>query len=151
MTAGKQCAAMSHTAIIYHQIQDISSWTNYTLNNILVIGNNLYSAKRCSVRRNDYLLLTDVPDMVSIFVKVYSLQHSESFTGNLFMTSNIGPYMSLREYLHGGRTILAPCKLPSLGSSWYYGQKNKHGGGRVFTVFSYQRSTISSGVATGRF
>ena len=42
------------------------------------------------------LLLTDVPDMVSIFDKVYSLQYSESFTGSLFMTSNIGPYMPLR-------------------------------------------------------
>ena len=66
---------MSLTAIIYHQIQDISLWTNSTLNNILVIRNNLYSSIRCSVRRNDYLLLTD-PDMVSIFDKVYSLQYS---------------------------------------------------------------------------
>ena len=97
--AGKQCVAMSLTAIIYHQIQDISLWTNSTLNNILVIGNNLYSTIRCSVRTNDYLLLTDVPDMVSIFDKVYSLQYSESFTGSLFMTSNIGPYMSLRNSL----------------------------------------------------
>ena len=64
VTAGKQCVAMSLTAIIYQQIQDISLWTNSTLNNILVIGNTgtiLYSAKRCSVRTNDYLLLTDVP------------------------------------------------------------------------------------------
>ena len=81
VNAGKQCVAMSLTANIYHQlIQDISLWTNSTLNNILVIGNNLYSAIRCSVRTNDYLLLTDVPDVVSIFVKVYSLQYSESFT-----------------------------------------------------------------------
>ena len=28
------------------------------------------------MRTNDYLLLTDVPDMVSIFDKVYSLQYS---------------------------------------------------------------------------
>ena len=90
---------MSLTALIYHQIQDISLWTNSTLNNILVIGNNLYSAIRCSVPTNDYLLLTDVPDMVSIFVKVYSLQYGESFTGSLFMTSNIAPYMSLRNSL----------------------------------------------------
>ena len=55
---------------IYHQIQDISLWTNSTLNNILVTGNNLYSST------NDYLLSTDVPDMVSIFDKVYSLQYS---------------------------------------------------------------------------
>ena len=85
VNAGKQCVAMS--------------LTNSTLNNILVIGNNLYSAKRCFVETNDYLLLTDVPDMVSIFIKVYSLQYSESFPGSLFMTSNIGPYMSLRNSL----------------------------------------------------
>ena len=30
------------------------------------------------------------------YLIVYSLQYSESFTGSLFMTSNIGPYMSLR-------------------------------------------------------
>ena len=76
VNAGKQCGAMSLTAIIYHQIQDISLWTNSTLNNILVIGNNLYSSIRCSVRTNDYLLLTDVPDMVSTYDKVYSLQYS---------------------------------------------------------------------------
>ena len=51
------------------------------------------------MRTNDYLLITDVPDMVSIFDKVYSLQYSESFTGSLFMTSNIGPYISLRNSL----------------------------------------------------
>ena len=37
--------------------------------------------------------------MVSTFDKVDSLQYSESFTGSLFMTSNIGPYMSLRNSL----------------------------------------------------
>ena len=64
---------MSHTAMIYHQIPDISLWANSTLNNILVIGNNLYSSITCSVQTNDYLLITDVPDMVSIFDKVYTL------------------------------------------------------------------------------
>ena len=67
---------MSHTAMIYHQIQDISLWANSTLYNILVIGNNLYSSIICSVQTNDYLLITDVPDMVSIFDKVYSLQYT---------------------------------------------------------------------------
>ena len=73
---GKQCVAMSLTAMIYHQIQDISLWANSTLNNILVIGNNLYSSITCSVQTNDYLLITDVLDMVSIFDKVYLLQYT---------------------------------------------------------------------------
>ena len=48
------------------------------------------------MQAHDYLLLADVANTVSIFDKVYSLQYSESFTGSLFMTSNIGRYMSLR-------------------------------------------------------
>ena len=75
VNAGKQCHLLLlwyHGIIYFEQFY----FDNSTLNNILVIGNNLYSTVRCSVRTNDYLLLTDVPDGVSIFVKVYSLQYS---------------------------------------------------------------------------
>ena len=97
--AGKQCVAMSLTAIIYHQIEHISNWTCSTLNNILTIGNNLYISIRYSVQANDYLLLTDVPCIVSLYNKVYTLQYSESLTGSLFMMSNNGPYMTLQNSL----------------------------------------------------
>ncbi|KAK2563295.1 hypothetical protein P5673_013659 [Acropora cervicornis] len=70
--AGKQCVAMSLTAIIYHQIEHIT---------------------------NDYLLLTAVPCIVSLYNKVYTLQYSESLTGSLFMMSNNGPYMTLQNSL----------------------------------------------------
>ena len=94
--AGKQCVAMSLTAIIYHQIEHISVWT---LNNILTIGNNLYISIRQSVQANDLLLLTDVPCVVSLYNKVYTLQYSESLAGSLFLTLNNGPYMSLQNSL----------------------------------------------------
>ena len=107
-TAGKQCVAMSLTAIIYHHIENINLWTSSTLNSILTIGNNLYISIRCSVQANDYLLLTDVPCIVSIYNKVYTLAYSESFTGNLFMTSNNGPYMSLHNSL---TELFSNCQL----------------------------------------
>ena len=97
--AGKQCVAMSLSAIIYHHIEDVNLWTSSTLNNILGIGNNLYTSIRYSVRINDYLLLTDVPGIVSLFDKLYTLQYSESLTGSVFMTSNDGPFMSLQNSL----------------------------------------------------
>ena len=50
--AGKQCVAMSLTAIIYHHIEDINLWTSSILNNILTIENNLYTSIRCSVQTN---------------------------------------------------------------------------------------------------
>ena len=54
--AGKQCVAMSLSAIIYHHIEDINLWSSSTLNNILVTGNNLYSTIRCSLRTNDHMI-----------------------------------------------------------------------------------------------
>ena len=106
--AGKQCVAMSLTAIIYHHIEDINLWTSSILNNILTIGNNLYTSIRCSVQTNDYLLLTDVPCIVSIYNNVYTLEYSESLTGSLFMTSNIGPYMSLQ---NSQTEVFSNCQL----------------------------------------
>ena len=99
---------MSLTAIIYHHIEDINLWTSSILNNILTIGNNLYTSIRCSVQTNDYLLLTDVPCIVSIYNKVYTLEYSESLTGSLFMTSNNGPYMSLQNSL---TEVFSNCQL----------------------------------------
>lgn len=90
---------MSITAVVYHQIENITQWTSSTLNSIIITGNNLYSTIKCSVRNNDYLLLTDVPAVVSIHDKVYQLQYNESFTGSLFMASNNGPYLTLQNSL----------------------------------------------------
>ncbi|XP_066022461.1 uncharacterized protein [Pocillopora verrucosa] len=106
--AGNQCVAISPTAVIYHHIEDINLWTSSILNNILTIGNNLYTSIRCSVLTNDYLLLTDVPCIVSIYNNVYSLAYSESLTGGLFMTSNNGPYMSLQNSL---TEVFSNCQL----------------------------------------
>ena len=41
--AGKQCVAMSLTAIIHTQVKDITTWDSSFLNTILSVGNNLYT------------------------------------------------------------------------------------------------------------
>ena len=120
--AGKQCVAMSLTAIFYHQIEHIINWTSSTLNNILTIGNNLYISIRYSVQANNYLLLTDVPPcIVSLYSKVYTLQYSELLTGSLFMMSNNGPYMTLQnspiEIFSSSRLNYNNCCLLTAGIS----------------------------------
>ena len=75
---------MSLTFIIYHHIEDINLWTTSTLSIILVIGNNLYSSLRCSVQTNDYLLLTDFPCIVSIYIQM--LQSTYHY---LFLVDNL--------------------------------------------------------------
>ena len=66
------------------------------------------------MQANDYLLLTDVPCIVSLYIKVYTLQYSESLTGGLFMMSNNGPYMTPQNSLieifsSSGLTTIVVC------------------------------------------
>ena len=53
-----------------------------------------YSSISNSVNK-DLLLLTDVPEMVSLNDKIYCLQYSESFSGVLFITTNSEPFVTL--------------------------------------------------------
>ena len=95
LSAGKQCVAMSLTAIIYALIQDVSSWDAALLNRILLHGNELYTCITRSINK-ELLQLTDVPEMVSINEAIYNLEYSESYAGNVFMTCNDGPFFTLQ-------------------------------------------------------
>ena len=68
-------------------------------NKTLCVGNNLYSYIH-NLNGKDYLLLTDVPDMLSIENKVYRLQYSESFSGDLFKLCDDEPFFTLRTALN---------------------------------------------------
>ncbi|CAB4030858.1 ATP-dependent DNA helicase PIF1, partial [Paramuricea clavata] len=97
--AGKQCLAMSLTAIIYNHITNANAWDSTVLNSILCAGNNLYSFISNSVKKS-YLLLTDVPEMVSVFDGIYCMQYGEPFAGDLFMANTALPYYSIENALN---------------------------------------------------
>jgi hypothetical protein len=97
--AGKQCVMMSLTAIVYSQIHDVSTWNSALLNTILFHGNILYTFISNSINK-DLLLLTDVPEFVSVNDTIYHVQYSESYTGHVFMISNNEPYLTLQNALN---------------------------------------------------
>ena len=97
-SAGKQCVAMSLTAIVYNQLQTVSMWNSSSLNTLSLNGNGLYNYISNSVRK-DFLLLTEVPEMISLSSNIYTLQYSDSYTGSVFMTVSNEPYMSLEDSL----------------------------------------------------
>ena len=105
--AGKQCVAMSLTAIVQTQIKDITTWDSSFLNKILCIGNNLYTYIHNSIGK-DYLLLSDVPEMVSVDNKVYCLQYSVSFSGDVFKIFGNEPFYILKTALN---EIFSPTEL----------------------------------------
>jgi hypothetical protein len=92
--AGKQCVAMSLCSIVYNEIKSVNIWDTSVMNQILVYGNNLYGVISQSINK-DFLLLTDVPELVDIDNDTLCLEYSESFTGALFMAVNNDPYVTL--------------------------------------------------------
>ena len=50
--AGKQCVAMSLTAIVHTQVKHITTWDTSFLNTILSVGNNLYICIANSIKLN---------------------------------------------------------------------------------------------------
>lgn len=62
--AGKQCVAMCLTAVLHKQIKNVNEWDSSFLNVILCTGNSLYGWISHSINKR-YLLLTDLPEMVS--------------------------------------------------------------------------------------
>ena len=85
--AGKQCVAMCLTAVLHNQIKNVNEWDSSFLNAILCTGNSLYGCISHSINKS-YLLLTDLPGMVSVFGQIYHLHYSSPFAGDLFMTAN---------------------------------------------------------------
>ena len=105
--AGKQCVAMSLTAIVETQVKNMTTWDTSFLNKILCIGNNLYTCIHNSINK-DYLLLSDVPEMVSVDNKVYCLQYSASFSGDVFKIFDDEPFYTLKTALN---KIFSPTEL----------------------------------------
>ena len=97
--AGKQCVAMSLSAIVYKEIKSVNVWNQATLNTIMVCGNNLYGIISQSINK-DYLLLTDVPEFVDMNNITFRLQYSDSFSGALFMSVNNYPFVTLENALN---------------------------------------------------
>ena len=57
---------------------------------------------------HDYLLFSDVPEMVSVDNKVYCLQYSESFSGDVFQISDDEPFYMLKTAFN---KIFSPTEL----------------------------------------
>ena len=97
--AGKQCAAMSLAAVINSHYKKTDSWDSLFLNSILYAGNNLYSFISNFVNKT-YLLLTDLPEVVSILNGTYFLEYSDPLAGDVFLDNNNIPYYSLENTLN---------------------------------------------------
>lgn len=87
LNAGKQCVAMSLCALIYNNHHN-SITSSADLIKILTIGNELYSVLS-RLYNEDFLLLTELPNVITVFDCNYEMQYSPSYTGNIWTSSSI--------------------------------------------------------------
>ena len=86
---------MSLAAIIQNQVQDITKWDPAFLNAKLCVGDNLYTCISNSATKVVFfffLLLTDIPQLISVHDKVSCLHCSNSLAGDVFMSSGTEPF-----------------------------------------------------------
>lgn len=87
--AGRQCVAMSLCALIYHNTKGISN--SGDLKQIRHIGNQLYSSLS-QLARCSYLLLTELPTMLTVAEENFRLEYSASYSGNVHGEATIEGY-----------------------------------------------------------
>jgi hypothetical protein len=99
INAGKQCVAMSIYAIVYNEIKSVNIWDTPLMNMLLVNANNLYTIISQHIQKY-FLLLTDVPEILSINNDTFNLDYSDSFSGALWMDQSNEPYVTLEHAFH---------------------------------------------------
>ena len=92
--SGKQCVAMCLTAVVYNFRTNASTWSRRNLNEMLLLGNSLYS-HLSNFARKDFLLLCDIPSALSINSEIFSVTFSDSSAGDLHMSGVRDCYVSL--------------------------------------------------------
>ena len=75
--ARQECVAMNLCALILHNMKGIGNPDD--LKQIMHIGNQLYSSLS-QLSRQSFLLLTDLPSMLTVLEEDYQLEYSESYS-----------------------------------------------------------------------
>ena len=71
---------MSLCALIYSKIRRITSVDDMI--QIVTVGSQIYS-RLSLLARQSMLMLTELPEMVSVFELIFQLKYSESYTCNM--------------------------------------------------------------------
>ena len=77
--AGTQCVANCLGAVAYHKLKNTQLWDTSDMNIVLTTGNELYTyLQRSSTINNRYLLVSELPQFVECFDKMFEFRCYES-------------------------------------------------------------------------
>ena len=76
--AGQECVAISLCGLKYHNMKGIGN--PYDLKQMMHIRSKLYTSSLSQLSRQWFLLLTDLPSMLTVLEEDYQLEYSESYS-----------------------------------------------------------------------
>ena len=94
---GQQCVAMSLCPLIYSKIRKITSVDDMI--QIMTVGNQICSSLSLLARRS-MLMLTELPEMVTVFERFFQLEYSERYTCNMHGNARIEGYTTVCNLKH---------------------------------------------------
>lgn len=89
LNAGLQCVPNCLSALSYHKLKEAQLWQPPDLDRILTTGNELYDTlQRYTNFGHRYLLISDLPRILDIHSKLFSMSFAES-VASLITTSEV--------------------------------------------------------------
>ena len=112
LNAGKQCAANSLVAIVFNAVTNcfVQQWDSSKIDNILHVGNGLYSSIHSLIGK-DFLLLSELPNVLCLSNGTYQLYYSMSMCGDINLPETRDCYFCLFEALSSLKTEYSACLL----------------------------------------
>ncbi|KAK6165196.1 hypothetical protein SNE40_023581 [Patella caerulea] len=87
--SGSQCVAMSAMSMLFTKVKPLESWNRADLDNILIAGNELYASLQSMASINKrYILVSELPDKIEKFGKIFSLSIADDSYVGLFWSRN---------------------------------------------------------------
>lgn len=98
---GRQCTAMATTAALYATEKPVAEWTKMDLDLILLSGDVLYTEviQERPGNEHGYLLISDIPEQVTVFNKTYTIQRTAAMCGLITLQQMSEAAMSLENAL----------------------------------------------------
>ncbi|KAK6167006.1 hypothetical protein SNE40_021119 [Patella caerulea] len=87
--SGSQCVAMSAMSMLFTKVKPLESWNRADLDNILIAGNELYASLQSMASINKrYILVSELPEKIEKFGKIFSLSIADDSYVGLFWSRN---------------------------------------------------------------
>lgn len=96
ISRGNQCYPICLAALLYTKVKEVSQWRSYDINEILLLGDEVYKMIRTEVHEN-HLRVEELPTCIELFDSTFSINQEPQILPHLNQTIHIPGTLSLHD------------------------------------------------------